>query len=428
MLGIQAAQAFGTPSPEDDMSIYDQHYDVLVAGGGIAGTMAAIAAAREGARTLLVERYAALGGMGTLGLVQPITTWGIRGHYNCGGTGKRILSGLADKAAGAATAMNHYGPTCDAEYLKFALEQQALAAGVELLYHTWLRDVEMESGAIRSVWAFSKQGDFSLRAKVVVDATGDADLVAAAGAPFELGGQGVTLMFVVAGIDQERCPERKEIGAIYTEHKVGYRGLALFWHPRPDAAYFNVTEVEHVDVLDAADLTRATIACRQEAWRILDVVRQHIPGFEHAYIAETAAALGVRESRRLQGVHVLTGEEACAGADFADTIARASCPVDIHGSAEGGKGVYHGLKQSYGIPYRSLIADGFPNLLVAGRPISADHAAHSSLRRMAPGFAIGEAAGIAAAMAANKDGNVHAVSVPDLQASLRGYDGILDPE
>jgi hypothetical protein len=186
--------------------------------------------------------------------------------------------------------------------------------------------------------------------------------------------------------------------------------------------------VEHVDVLDAADLTRATIACRREAWQVLDVVRQHIPGFEHAYIAETASALGVRESRRLQGVHVLTGDEACAGADFPDTIARASCPVDIHGSAEGGKGVYHGLKQSYGIPYRSLIADGFPNLLVAGRPISADHAAHSSLRRMAPGFAIGEAAGIAAAMAAKGDGNVHAVPVPDLQAALRAYDAILDPE
>jgi hypothetical protein len=324
--------------------------------------------------------------------------------------------------------MSTYGPTCDAEYLKFALEQEALAAGVSLLYHAWITGVGMTAGRIDTVRAFAKQGAFDLRASVVVDATGDADLVAAAGVPFDLGSQGVTLMFLVAGIDRERCPERKEIQRLYGEHKVGYRGVALFWHPRPDAAYFNVTEVEDVNVLDAAELTEATIACRREAWEILAVMREHVPGFEGAYIAETASALGVRESRRLRGCHILTGEEACAGADFPDTIARGSCPVDIHGSADGGKGLYHGIKQSYGIPYRSLIADGFPNLLVAGRPISADHAAHSSLRRMAPGFAIGEAAGIAAAMAAQGNGDVHAVSVPDLQATLRGFDAILDPE
>ena len=409
------------------MDPYDQDYDVLVAGGGIAGTMAAIAAARDGARVLLVERYAALGGMGTLGLVQPITTWGIRGHYNCGGTGRKLLEELA-AVPGAATAMAHYGPSCDAEALKFALENAAIEAGVQLLYHTWIRDVTMDEGTIRAVHAFAKQGDFDLRAKVVVDATGDADLVAAAGAPFVLGGQGVSLMFLVGGIDRTRCPDRNQIGAIYAEHKVGYRGLALFWHPRPDAAYFNVTEVEHANVLDAAGLTDATITCRREAWQILAIVREHVPGFENAYISETASALGVRESRRLRGVHTLTGEEACAGTDFPDAIARASCPVDIHGSQEGGKGTYHGLRQSYGIPYRCLIAEGFRNLLVAGRPISSDHAAHSSLRRMAPGFAIGEAAGIAAALAARDDGDVHAVSVPAVQQALRNYDAILDPD
>lgn len=406
----------------------NSEHDVIVAGGGISGTMAAIAAAREGADVLLVERYTALGGMATLGLVQPITTWGLGGSFVIGGSGKRLLEEMIERHPGSATAVNHYGPSCDAEHLKRELEQVALAHGVRLLYHAWITGAEVGGERVQAIRIVSKSGESLLRGRVFVDATGDGDLAAFAGAPVEIGSQGITLMFLVSGIDRDRCPETTEIGRMYKEAgPVNYRGLALFWHPRPDSAYMNVTEVEHHDALDVEDLTAATIACRDQAWRVLERLREHVPGFEQAYIAQTAPALGVRESRHVQGLHVLSGEDVEAGRDFEDTIARASCPVDVHGSANDGRGAYHGLKRSYGVPYRSLLTAQFANVILTGRCISADHVAHSSVRRMAPGFALGEAAGIASAQALSP-GDVRGLPIGPLQARLREHGAILDPE
>ena len=402
-------------------------YDVIVVGGGISGTMAAISAAREAAHTLLVERYSALGGMGTLGLVQPITTWGLGKNYVVGGTGRRILEELAQSHPYAATGMTTYGPSCDSEYLKWCLECRAVDAGVDLLYHSWVRDVTTaQDGRITSLVALTKAGDVVLKGKTIIHASGDADVAAFAGVPFDVGSQGITLMFLVAGIDRQRCGKRNEISRVYGERRVGYRGLALFWHARPDAAYFNVTEVENHNALDPVDLTRATVDCRRQAWQILEIMRKHAPGFEEAYIAETAPALGVRETRRIKGLFTLGLDDVKRGGSFPDAIARAGCPVDVHGSADNGKGDYWGLSASYAIPYRSLIAAETPNLIVTGRPISADHAAHSSLRRMAPGFALGEAAGVAAALTG--EGDVRELDTGALRETLRQYGAILDPE
>jgi len=410
------------------MRATDESFDVIVAGGGISGTMAAIAAAREGARTLLVERYAALGGMATLGLVQPITTWGIGGSFIIGGTGRHIVEGMLERHPESATELNLYGPTCDAEHLKRELEERALAHGVSLLYHTWITGVEREGERITGVRAISKSGEALLRGVMFVDATGDGDVAARAGVPFEMGSQGITLMFVLSGIDRERCPERAEMAEIYQQAgPVGYRGLCIFWGPRPDSCYVNMTEVEGLDGCDVGDLTHATIDCRRQAWGILDILRAHVPGFERAYIAQTAPALGVRESRHVRGLHVLTGDDVRGGADFGDTIARAACPVDIHGSHDGGKGEYHALTRSYGVPWRSLVVPEFANLVLTGRCLSADHVAHSSVRRMAPGFALGEAAGAGAAQALSH-GDVRTLPTAPLQATLRGYGAVLDPE
>jgi len=409
------------------MGIRDETYDVIVAGGGISGTMAAAAAAREGRKVLLVERYTALGGMGTLGLVQPITMWGIRGQYVIGGTGKVFLENLGESHEDASTGMSHYGPACDAEHLKYALERMALRHGVSLLYHSWVSGVEMEGDRLSGLELLSKDGSSRVQGHVFVDATGDADVSASAGVPFDLGSQGASLMLLVAGIERERCPERPEISKIYGRHRVGYGGLAVFWHPRSELAYFNVTEVEGVDTLDPEDLTAATIACRKQAWDVLDVVRTHVPGFESAYISQIAPALGVRESRRIRGRYLLDLEDVDSGRHFDDVVARASCPIDIHGSDHSGRGEYRGLKHSYAIPYRCLVTDEVPNLIVTGRCISADHAAHSSLRRMAPGFALGEAAGMAASLAKDT-GDVRDVVVADLQDKLRRYGAVLDPE
>lgn len=399
-----------------------------MAGGGISGAMAAMSAAREGARVLLVERYTALGGMATLGLVQPVTTWGLRGSWVVGGTGRRLLEGMIERHPESATPLGHYGPTCDAEWLKRELEQAALDHGVSLLYHAWVTGVERDGDRLRALRAVTKSGELRLEGEVFVDATGDGDLAVYAGLPVVTDSQGITLMFTLAGIDRSRCPEREEIADIYQSRgPVSYRGLCIFWGPRPDGCYVNMTEVEGLNGCDPFDLTRATIECRRQAWGILEILRENVPGFEEAYIAQTAPALGVRESRHVQGLHVLSGEEVLAGADFEDTVARAACPVDIHGSHEDGKGDYRGLERSYGVPWRSLVTPDLANLVVTGRCISADHVAHSSVRRMAPGFALGEAAGIGAAQAL-RHRDTRTLPIGPLQDRLRHFGAILDPE
>ncbi|MGI5819164.1 MAG: FAD-dependent oxidoreductase [Armatimonadota bacterium] len=406
----------------------EREFDVIVAGGGISGTMAAVAAAREGASTLLVERYAALGGMGTLGLVQPITTWGIGGSYVIAGTGRRLLEEMIEQRPGSATPMSHYGPSCDAEQLKRTLEETALAHGVELLYHSWIAGADCDGERIAGLRGLSKSGEETLRGRVIVDATGDGDVAAFAGVPFEAGSQGITLMFLVSGIDRDRCPDRAEVAEIYRRTgPVNYRGLAMFDAPRTDSAYMNVTEVEDHDALDVEDLTAATVECRRQAWRVMEILRAEVPGFEDAYIAQTAPALGVRESRHVRGLYTLSADDVEGGRDFEDTIARASCPVDIHGSDNEGRGTYHGLKRSYGVPWRSLVTKQYANLIVTGRCLSADAVAHSSVRRMAPGFALGEAAGIGAAMTV-AHGDARVLPTERLQERLRGYGAILDPE
>jgi len=410
----------------------NEQYDVVVIGGGIAGTMAAIAAAREGSRTLLVERYSALGGMGTLGLVQPITTWGINGRYIIGGTGKRILEELVAEDKSAATKMSTYGPCCDAEYLKMELEKRALESKVSILYHTWVRGVKLENPErIRCLLAFSKDGDFEISGKVYIDATGDGDICAFAGIPFdssenELGQQSMTLMMVISGIDRNKTPDSDCIHTIWDRHRGSCHKGALFWHPRRGSAYFNVTKAPGLNGLKASDLTEAAISCRRQSWVAYELLKQHVPGFENSYIAEIAPALGIRETRRIIGQYTLCREDVDNGRHFEDVIARAACPVDIHPRNNDG-GEYYALKKSYAIPYRSIVTNRISNLIMTGRCISSDQAAHSSLRRMAPGFALGEAAGIAAHISTSSK-DVRSISVKDLQEALLHYGAILEPE
>lgn len=407
----------------------DVKFDIVVIGGGISGTMAAIASARQGSKTLLIERYGALGGMATSGLVQPITTWGINDSYVISGTGKKILENMASKHDQAATAMSTYGPTCDAEYLKKELEDIAIENGVSLLYHTWVRSVEMKStDVISHITAFSKNGDFNIYGKVFIDATADGDICAFAGVPFESsedseGQQAMTLMMIVSGIDQDRILDREKMQEIWDKHRVNSRQLTLFWHPRKGSTYVNMTSISSLNGLDPTDLTKATIECRKQAWDILDVFRNYMPGFENAYIEQTAPTLGIRETRRIKGQYILSADDVLSGREFDDSIARASCPIDIH-PRNNEPAVYQVLKKSYSIPYRALTTNEISNLIATGRCISTDQEAHSSVRRMGPGFALGEAAGIAAALALENN-DVRNISINQLQTILKSYNGII---
>ena len=285
-------------------------YDVVVSGGGISGTMAAIASARKGCKTLLIERYSALGGMSTLGLVQPITTWGINNRYVLGGTGKKILEQMIERNSHSATPMSFYGPTCDSEYLKIELESQAINNNVKLLYNAWAREAVLKNdGSIDYLVLLTKEGDLKVKGSIYIDATGDGDICAFAGVPFEssaktYGQQGITLMMIVSGIDKSKCIELERMNKIWEEHSVSKRKVCFFWHPREGSAYFNMTEVEGFDGLKADDLTKATIECRKQAWGIIKSFREYMPGFENAYIEQTAPALGVRETRRIIGRYI----------------------------------------------------------------------------------------------------------------------------
>ncbi|HBN85592.1 MAG TPA: hypothetical protein DDZ89_17315 [Clostridiales bacterium] len=412
------------------MYTYSQMYDVVVTGGGISGAMAAVAAAREGCKTLLIERNGALGGMGTLGLVQPITTWGIKGKYVLGGTGKQLLKKLASRSSDASTPMTLYGPTCDSEYLKIELERLCLDNGVSILYYGWVRDVvKDETGRILKLITLTKQGDLEIQGKTFVDATGDGDLCALCGVPFEdlastTGQQGMTMMMIVSGINFDACLPLANMNEIYNKYAVNGRSVCYFPHPRKGSAYFNMTEVYGMSGLLASDLTKATLQCRKQAWDILNVFKKFLPGFENAYIEQTAPVIGVRETRRMKGVYILNEEDVKTGRNFEDRIARASCPVDVHFRNDG-NAVYYTLDKSYSIPYRALLTNEVPNLIVCGRCISTDQAAHSSVRRMAPGFATGEAAGVAASMAARTK-DARTISVPQLQEKLKRLGAILD--
>lgn len=408
--------------------VKDKVFDVVVVGGGISGVMAAISAAREGFDTILIERYGNLGGMATSGLVQPITTWGTKGEYVVAGTGKKILEDMAEKYSHGATPMTTYGPTCDSEYLKRELETLAIESGVTLLYHTWIREIVMESeDRISHLVALSKAGEFNVHGRVFIDGTGDGDICAFAGVPFESsvdgeGQQAMTMMMVISGIDKDRCLKHEEMQEIWKDFKDRTRDVCLFWHPREDSAYFNMTSISSLDGLNPMHLTEATIECRRQAWAIIDVFNKNMPGFENAYIEQTAPTIGVRETRRIKGQYILTTDDVLAARDFEDSIARASCPIDIH-PRNNEPAVYKILEESYGIPYRTLITNEISNLIATGRCISTDQAAHSSVRRMAPGFALGEAAGIGAALAVDSK-DVRTISVGKLQEILKSYNGI----
>ncbi len=399
-------------------------YDVIVAGGGMSGVMAAVAAAREQRRVCLLERGFMLGGMATSGLVQPITCWGRSTSdgvkYVIGGTGRDFLSRLHEKNPGLATAMSTYGPVLDSEFLKLELERLVLAHNIDLFYGIMLCGAKSQDGTIQSIQCCSNQGIHEFSAARYIDATGDCALANAAGADCFIEKQGISLMFILGGVNKEELFASPYQEIWKTHRGNNYRSATVFNHPREHTLCLNMTEVDAADGLAPEALAKTTCTCREQAWEILRVFREFVPGCTHAYIEQTAPSLGVRESRRIRGEYFLTGEYVTSGKEFPDTVARSSCPIDIHGTSL----LYSGLKKSFAIPFRSLIPCPIRNLLVTGRGISADHVAHSSLRRMAPGMALGEAAGIAATLA---DDNSK-VDISRLQTKLEEYGAILQDE
>ena len=384
--------------------------DVIVAGGGPGGLGAAVMSARCGARTLLVERYGFLGGMAVSGEVHPFMS----NHLNKQPLDGPVYTEWVEK-------MRQYRPhkgkdrhiSKDAAML--AAEDLCLEAGVDLLYHHHLADVLVSDGAIDALVLFSKSGLTAARAKVYIDCTGDADLAARAGCEFEAGGpsghcQPMTLCFKLSHVDRSQTPDRDEVTRLYNEARA--RGeidctrenVLYFDWLEADVVHFNTTRVIQRSGTSGLDLSAAEVEGRQQMRQFLRFFQTCVPGYEKAQIYSVAAHIGVRETRRVRGKSYLRREDFEEGRKFRDAIARVRYPIDIHNPDGTGTEIIR-LPEGewYEIPYGCIVAKDIHNLLIGGRPISVDHAVHSSMRVMPPACTVGQAAGLAAALAAERD-------------------------
>jgi hypothetical protein len=421
-----------------------QEAEVVVVGGGPAGVGAAFAAARTGADTLVVEQFNCLGG---------VATAGGHGHiskYDEEGTGRRIVGGIADEIAARLVAdgfgmRNSHGVWFEVEGLKLVLENMAESAGVRLLYHTFFCDSVVKDGALRGVVVQNKDGRGWIRARRVIDCTGDGDVAFHAGCPCEVGRstdhrcQPVTLMFTIGGVDWDRVLAwRKSYQMTEVWQEAQRNGdmrpfqtnvMGWWWTPtRPDQVGVNFTHIIHVDSTRAEDLTRATIEGRKQAYESIGVYRKYVPGMENCYMVSTPNTVGIRESRRVMGEYVLTEDDVKQQRTFPDNICYGSFFVDIH--CIDGPGMDpstwrppRGFK--YHIPYRILVPRGAEQLLTAGRCVSCTHVALGSIRVMVPCIGMGQAAGTAAALSLRKGCTPRVLDVDALQARLRQDGAIL---
>lgn len=410
------------------MSAEDSHrYDVLVCGGGPAGIAAAVAAARNGADTLLVERYGFLGGMATAGLVNPFMTWFAGSEQIIEGIFQEVLHRLASKGGYGGKQTHAFDP----EAFKVVADEICIESGVRLLLHAFVSGANVEDSVIKSASITCKPQPMTLSAGIYIDATGDADLAFLSGVRCEKGRTGdglaqpMTLNFRMAGIDLDRIPSRQGITELYLKAREQGRvdcprnDVLYFLTTRDGEVHFNTTRVIRRDGTDAADLTAAEIDSRRQVAQIVAFLKSDVPGFENAYLQITGTQIGVRETRRIVGEYVLTAEDILTARKFDDCIARGSYPVDIHDPDGGGTVLKHlPPGESYDIPYRCLVPLGIDNLLVAGRPISSTHEAHSSIRVMPIACAIGEAAGTAAAICAGESVTPRRLNVNVLQQKL----------
>ncbi len=413
--------------------------DVIVVGGGPGGLGAAVMAARAGARVLLIERYGFLGGMATAGEVHPFMQnhangicldkpvyieWIRRMQHWLGPAAVTDEAALADATTNAARMISK-----DAAML--AAEELCLEAGVRLLYHHTLADVVMDGRRIDALVLLSKSGFTAALAKVYVDCTGDADLAAGAGCACEQGGPGgqsqpMTLCFKLAGLDVPRCLSLAETNRLFTqaresgEIQMPRDNILQFGWYETGVVHFNTTRVTHRSGTDGAQLSEAEIEGRRQLRQLTDFLRRRVPGYENVRVHSVAAQIGVRESRRVKGLATVTRDDFRKASKFPDAIARVHYPIDIHNPL--GAGTEHERLppgEFYEIPYGCIVpADGV-NIVVGGRPISGDHAVHSSFRVMPPACSIGQAAGLAAAVAASRGRAPRDLDGVEIRAMLR---------
>jgi glycine/D-amino acid oxidase-like deaminating enzyme len=423
----------------------EERYDVIVVGSGSAGSAAAIRAARAGARTLLLDRLAFMGGTSTAVLDTFYAFWtpGAAPRRVVGGLGWEVARTLMDDGA-AFERPNTYGAgtgvTYDPEALKVLWERLATEAGVTLLLHTWATGVRVRDGRVEAIRTWNKGGERWHAAGVVVDASGDADVAAMAGAAYDDARttpetQSLSTLFMVANVDVTRAAAvpKAQLWALMREAvATGHYRLPRVegsWHrtPHPGIVMVHMTRIPNVDATDPAALTLAELEGRRQVREYHRFLRDRVPGFEEAVVVSTSPAIGIRESRRVHGDYRLTREDVLAARRFPDEVALCGAPIEDHGAGGDTAWRYIAGGGIYGIPYRALLPEGLDGLLVAGRCFSATHDAHASARSMATCMAMGQAAGTAAALAGGAGVLPRALASDVLRARLEADGALLEP-
>ena len=388
------------------------NYDIVIAGAGPAGIGAALEAARSGLKTALIERYGCVGGNLTQGYVGPLL-----GKVCAGTVAEEIEASICAKR----------GAVPDFEKAKIALTDMLERAGVDVFLQTAVIGAEKLGERIERIHTAGKFGNISFTAETFIDATGDGDLAVFAGCPYEMGRDGdglvqpVTLMFIIEGVDPDQpllCRHeedytdlgdgREYLDLCHTACRTGelpenVNIVRLYATGNSSERMVNATQENRIDPLNPADVFKAEVSLRRQIGKIVDFLKNNIPGFADIRIKGSASTLGVRESRRILGRYQLTEDDLMAGRAYPDTVVhKANFCLDIHNPSGAGQSV-HAEKRPvtpplYDIPFSAMCPLGCNNLITAGRCISGTHVAHSSYRVMRICMAMGQAAGAAAAV------------------------------
>ncbi len=418
-------------------------YDVVVVGGGFAGAAAAIAAAREGKRVRLIERYNCLGGAACYNLVSPFMKyWAWLDEER---TQKKVLSrGIFAEVVDGLSKMGGLGGNNNVyfneECLKLVLNRMASEAGVELLYQTAVVGVTKSGNRIEAVTVSNVSGKYDIFGDCFVDATGDANLACMAGFPYRVGResdglcQAMTLDFRVGGVDTELYRKtRDEIDRLYKKSREEGKitnpreDILAFVHLADGVMHFNNTRVIKMVPTNIEDVTKAEIMAREQVFETVDFLRENFEAFKNCTLLSTGMQIGVRESRMIVGEYTLTRDDLLALTKFDDGIAACCYAMDIH-SPDGSGTHLHSFPTGtyYTIPYRSLVPRNSENLIVAGRCISAEHEAQASVRIMPTVCTMGEAAGVAASVVLNDKTTFGDVDAQKVRAILRGKGAVID--
>lgn len=389
--------------------------DVLVVGGGPGGIGAAVSAARNGAKTILVERFGSFGGTWTAGILSAIMPYPyVKGIFGEVISGWHKRGGWSQGQWGAHDGWGA-GGSYDSEVAKVALDRLVVDAGVTPYFFAQAAGVIREGNRVRGVIIESKEGRQVILAKMIVDSSGDGDVSVLAGVPSDKGRdedgavQPMTMIFKMTGVDDEKAMASKQADHDFTkawqaakargEVTVPREDVLANRNPKPGEWNFNTTRIIHKDGTKLRDVTDAMIEGRRQVAEVAAFLRKNIPGFENAVVSETAPHIGVRETRRIRCDYTVTAKDIVEVTPFEDCIARGDWFIDIHSpTGEGTVRIHPPVGKWYEIPFRCTRAQGVDNLLVASRCIDSTHEAHAAIRITPQVMAIGEGVGAAAAL------------------------------